>query len=226
VSFGSDILLDCHLWLWWYDRGGVVQSHGLNFVDDFPYLLVLLAVLKKFDEQAWGLCSNLFTKTLDNLRFEFRLGDTTFDMPIDPSALPVHLYGRASAVVKSVKSNYTHPFNVKRTLADEKMVVKISWPESKLSDEGDLLRLAYAIGSQDYARTSVRGHLPVLFASLSWPTARDQAMDELLQVKDKDRLLTRCLRVLVFEELHHIWELGGVDFTKTWLDCFRCQSSS
>jgi hypothetical protein len=115
----------------------VVQSHGLNFVDDFPYLLVLLAVLNFFDEQAWGLYSNIFTKTLDNLRFEFKLGDTTFNMPIDPLALPVHLCGRASAVVK----------NVKRTLADEKMVAKISWPESKLSDEGDLLRLAYAIGS-------------------------------------------------------------------------------
>jgi hypothetical protein len=47
-------LLDECLWLWWYDRGGAVQTYGLDFVPDLPYLLDLFAILAHFNDKAWG----------------------------------------------------------------------------------------------------------------------------------------------------------------------------
>jgi hypothetical protein len=51
-------------------------------------------------------------------------------------------------------------------------------------------------------------------------------MQDIMQVEDKDKLTSRCLRILVFYKLKPIHELGGVELSKGWLDCFRCMCKS
>ncbi|KAG9005172.1 hypothetical protein FRB94_001789 [Tulasnella sp. JGI-2019a] len=40
--------------VWWYDRQGAIQTKGLDFVEDLPYLLVLLLALQRLDPVGYG----------------------------------------------------------------------------------------------------------------------------------------------------------------------------
>jgi hypothetical protein len=46
--------LDDVIWIWYYDRQGIVQSSGINFIQDLPRILVLLYALQRFRLNDWG----------------------------------------------------------------------------------------------------------------------------------------------------------------------------
>jgi hypothetical protein len=41
-------------YVWWYDHEGAIQSHGINFVLDLSYFLILLLVFQQFSMDNWG----------------------------------------------------------------------------------------------------------------------------------------------------------------------------
>ena len=40
--------------MWYYDRQGIIQVGGFNFVQDLPRFLVLLYALQRFELSDWG----------------------------------------------------------------------------------------------------------------------------------------------------------------------------
>ncbi|KAG8916881.1 hypothetical protein FRC02_003494, partial [Tulasnella sp. 418] len=40
------VIADSVVYLWWYDRQGAIQTHGLDFIEDLPHFLVLLIALQ------------------------------------------------------------------------------------------------------------------------------------------------------------------------------------
>src|SRR5688572_25365216 len=46
---------DSRLWIWYYDRQGVLLSEGIDFLQDFPRFLVLLLAFQRFELQDWGV---------------------------------------------------------------------------------------------------------------------------------------------------------------------------
>ncbi|KAI0086096.1 hypothetical protein BDY19DRAFT_1059213 [Irpex rosettiformis] len=73
------VVINEHIWLTWYERGGCIQSYGLDFINDLPYLMVILVILKYFDDVAWGECREVFSPPQDG-KVEFTLGATTFSI--------------------------------------------------------------------------------------------------------------------------------------------------
>ncbi|GLB44606.1 hypothetical protein LshimejAT787_1702330 [Lyophyllum shimeji] len=50
---------DSHLWIWYYDRQGIMQSDGIDFVQDLPRFLVLLLAFQRFTLEDWGVIEAL-----------------------------------------------------------------------------------------------------------------------------------------------------------------------
>ncbi|KZT25735.1 hypothetical protein NEOLEDRAFT_1133263 [Neolentinus lepideus HHB14362 ss-1] len=50
MSYSRLRMADSTIWLWWFDRGGAIQSVGMSFIKNLPYLVVLLDILRRFDE--------------------------------------------------------------------------------------------------------------------------------------------------------------------------------
>ena len=46
------------LWVWYYDRQGIIQSDGINIIADFPRFL-LLQVFQRFTLEDWGVIPSL-----------------------------------------------------------------------------------------------------------------------------------------------------------------------
>ncbi|CAE7076335.1 unnamed protein product [Rhizoctonia solani] len=58
------VIIDSTLWVWWHDRQGAIESTGIDFVQDLPYLLVLLLALGRFTLADWGFNEALDTSIL------------------------------------------------------------------------------------------------------------------------------------------------------------------
>lgn len=213
------------MWLWWYDRGGAVQSHGLDIIANLPHLVVLLAILRHFGDEAWGL-NPAFTAITDpegKKRWAFDLQGHSFTVQqADDRPLYLSLFSRGSSVVR-VKSMSDYPFPPKTALNDQEMVAKIYHPEAARTSEVELLGLAYAVAAGgDEDAYHVRGHLPALVASSSWDDVYAKSFESILQVNDRKKRISRCLRILVFHKLYPITELTGESFVRVWVECFRC----
>ena len=37
------------IWIWWYDRQGLIQTEGINLIQDFPRFLILLFAFQRFE---------------------------------------------------------------------------------------------------------------------------------------------------------------------------------
>ncbi|KAG1855233.1 hypothetical protein F4604DRAFT_2042436 [Suillus subluteus] len=48
------IVIDDIMWIWYYDRQGIVQCSGINFIQDLSRFMVLLYDLQRFDLHDWG----------------------------------------------------------------------------------------------------------------------------------------------------------------------------
>jgi hypothetical protein len=42
------------MWIWYFDRGRIVCSEGIDIFDDFPFFVLLLSVFQRMDRHAFG----------------------------------------------------------------------------------------------------------------------------------------------------------------------------
>ena len=65
-QFGMDSTdmrcLDTKLWILYFDRQGIIQSDGINLIQDLPRFLVLLLAFQRFDLEDWGVVTALNPK--------------------------------------------------------------------------------------------------------------------------------------------------------------------
>jgi Fungal protein kinase len=45
------------MWIWYFDRQGIIYSQGMSFIQDLPRFLVLLFAFQRFDLEDWGVIS-------------------------------------------------------------------------------------------------------------------------------------------------------------------------
>ena len=45
------------MWIWYFDRQGIIYSQGMSFIQDLPRFLVLLSAFQGFDLADWGVIS-------------------------------------------------------------------------------------------------------------------------------------------------------------------------
>jgi len=75
------VIINDVAYVWWYDKQGAIQSHGINFIQDLPYrdFLVLLLCFERFTPENWGVIPAFDLSGLDagHLLFsECRLSET------------------------------------------------------------------------------------------------------------------------------------------------------
>ncbi|KZT23021.1 hypothetical protein NEOLEDRAFT_579186 [Neolentinus lepideus HHB14362 ss-1] len=222
------IIIDSTIWLWWFDRGGAIQSCGMNFITHLPYFVLLLDILRRFDEHAWG-ASRVFQKkdSEDVLDVEIHgPGPEPAKVTVTLGALThlhLHLFRHGTAVVPATSEDPC-PISVTKKLSEYEMVAKICDLDEQRENEINILAEVYKVAAEEKEDAKrVRGHVPILLASRDWEDEYAERMQRILGIsRSKGKRRFRRLRILLFRRLRPISELSGKEFMKAFRDCFLC----
>jgi hypothetical protein len=202
--------------VWWYDRQGAIQSHGINFVQDLPYFLVVLLALQRFTEENWGIVSAFRPRNNGQYRFSFP-GPLAVDIS---TGMMLHdhfgIVGRATRVV-CASSQSCNPQDSSKELGGVKLVLKISWPEASRVPEAQVIEKAVGIGEHN---SNVKGHLPDMICSHDLVGYSTASIRQVLGIETGGH---RVLRLILFRQMYPITDLIGEKFWKVFWECFRCE---
>ncbi|KAF8604090.1 hypothetical protein BDV93DRAFT_120594 [Ceratobasidium sp. AG-I] len=215
ASYGTEMLCSsisrCHsiglairdgiVWVWWYDRQGAIQSHGIDIIRNLRHFLVLLLTFQRFNLEQWGFNTKL------NPGVERIHRDATETEKIYQQ---YSLAGKSTRVLGAA-SRSPHPRS-SSSLANTKLVAKSYWPNVLRLSEGIIITHAVEkAGSTD--------HLPDLICSSDGYLTKS-IRDELGLESPKGTC--RVFRIAIFERLDPITKLEGEAFLKAWLECIKC----
>lgn len=148
------------LYLWRYDRQGIIQCSGFNFILDLPRFLVLLLIMQRFENRHWGLNPHIdddFGHRPGHCMMTLR---STNDPGEDDISITLELSDQKAVTHFGLNGRATNMFSAKsRSLSDKEddLVVKIFWPEVVRMSEPDILRRVYSIAEHN---DDVKGHVP------------------------------------------------------------------
>ena len=208
--------------MWWYDRQGAIQSHGINFVQDLPYFLVLLLCFDRFTPEDWGVIPAFNSKNKANYcTLSLPVPPLCIvDIKIDENTIRGHfgIVGRATQVLHAT-SESEDPRDVGKSLKDVELVIKVYWPEASRVGEKEIIDKALEIAQHN---DDVNGHIPDLICSHDYTKYSTNGIRTALGIENKGH---RVLRVMLFRRLYPITDLVGEEFWKAFWECFRCKCS-
>lgn len=221
------------LWLWWFNRGGAIHSHGLNFIGDFHVFVALLAILQRFGPENWGQDTtfrlhenNTINISLLGIPLNNDGTRPTINITVDdpsPRHLALNLFTHASCIVPvKCSTNFEDYFG---TTVGKEYVAKISFPNEVRSNEAMLLTYAYQIARENNDDgAAIRGHIPTLLAERTWVDPSADLIESILKIERKgSKKLYRLLRVLLYPVLYPISRLSGLQYIQAFRDCFICE---
>jgi hypothetical protein len=222
------------LYIWFFDRAGSLRSSGFDIIEDYPFFVLLLAILQRFSPVDWG-CHDAIRDPSggpfqDGERFHMPLqgpDGRTINFAVSHKALPKHLHGRGT-LLSGATSNDPNPFDAQDNLANHDMVMKLYRADISRESEAHHLMKAYRISAESRKlklkgseRDCIRGHIPVLIACGQWEEPFTETFNKHLPGR---RPLTRRLVALVFPELLKITDMAEDYFLGSVFDCFLCTS--
>ncbi|KAF8808813.1 hypothetical protein BYT27DRAFT_7241462 [Phlegmacium glaucopus] len=209
------LIIDDMLWVWYYDRQGIVQSDGISIVADFPRFLLLLLVFQRFTLEDWGVIPSLNPDSVNAHEGDPALRVVSKSRPItdlDPTTLDnAHLQDKN---IKSVRlqleeflSHESHCLAGRATAViaasaakdgdtEIEMVCKIYHPEVQRRHEGKTLEVVHHIADEE--DPNMKKHLPTMFFYGDVPGC--------------------------FKKLEEITEYSGIDFVNAWLEVVACHA--
>ncbi|CAE7057925.1 unnamed protein product [Rhizoctonia solani] len=213
AKFGPDVFV----WIWWFDRQGVIQSTGINFIEDLPRFLVFLFCIQRFTYSDWGfdleldpsiLSRHISDKTAlsHQVRLELDGKDGKFEVHFEHDMTP--LYDPFALGSKATKV-----FDVANTSVELPLVAKLYWPNQDRPHEAEIIDRARKVkGLED--------HLPLAVARRDINSSSTKHIRDELGLTNSPRR-PRLLRILVFEKLFDILQRTGDQFIFAWLECVR-----
>jgi hypothetical protein len=232
--------------VWYFDRGTVVRTTGMDIFEDLPFFILLLAILQRMDQHDFGQHPafepvrglSLIDLLGGRGQYEFDVEDAqgqSLRLRFTPNSrpLPLSFLGRGTAVsdVEIVGDSTSCGMD----LSKYKLVAKIYHPEQSRTSEVDILKHAYNVAQQDNPAdffpsglkpsndaSYARGHLPVLLGYAEHDEPCTQALD-MFGVKPAGR---RLMRILLFVKLKEMTKLTGEEYLKAFLDCLLCKFDS
>ncbi|KIN99501.1 hypothetical protein M404DRAFT_810069 [Pisolithus tinctorius Marx 270] len=206
------IVIGDNIWIWYYDRQGLISVAGFNFVQDLPRFLVLLYALQRFNLEDWGRNTD-FKPHLKGDDVEFytvKVGRHKLELVYQRKPR-YGLVGRGTGVMDVTCE----------TLAEENpvggMVAKLYWAEEARISEEEILGHVEAVGKKF---EDVRGHVPILLLSKRFPFFTS-TIRRALGLKNPEKR-SRTLVLLVFKKLSPIKELQGDELVDAWRQCVLC----
>jgi len=225
LVLNNDIYLYClHIddvaYLWWCDREGVIQSYGINFIQDLPYFLVLLLCIQRFDSDNWGIISAIRRPETTPKQHSISIPlSPSVDVTFDPdNKLRGHygIVGRGTQAFLA-QSESTDPRDGTKTLVKVDLVLKTYWPETSRTPEDHIVRKAMKIGETNH---HVAGHLPDIICSYDFVEYSTGIIRKHLGIPTKGN---RVFRIIVSRRLYPITDLVGENFWNAFWECFRCK---
>ncbi|KAG2072831.1 hypothetical protein BDR04DRAFT_1096036 [Suillus decipiens] len=215
------IVIDDIMWIWYYDRQGIFQCSGINFIQDLPRFMVLLYALQRFDLHDWGRNKYFHPIQVEGKQcHEFKIKDEELgevDLLLhtshDERVTHYGLQGRATNVVPVTSEALTKKYSN----FQHGMVAKIFWGEASRTSEPEILEKVREIAKM---HDSVKGHIPELLWHHQF-TNPTSAIREALGVPDPTKG-SRVLYILVFRKLELITELHGKELFDVWYQCILC----
>jgi hypothetical protein len=222
------IPVDDVAYVWWYDNVGAIQSHGINFVQDLPYFLVLLLCFERFTLSDWGIISEF--KLAEPPRPDDNHGLLLLPLSHPHSKVKVKtnhsirghfgIVGRGTQMLLA-DSESNDPREADKSLVGMKLVVKVYWPEASRAGEAEIIEEARNIAKQV---DGVNGHIPDLIYSHDFNEYSTKIIREALNIKPK--VGDRVLRIMLLRRLDPITDLTGEEFWKAFWECFTCECAS
>ncbi|KAF9487966.1 hypothetical protein BDN71DRAFT_551275 [Pleurotus eryngii] len=218
---------DC-LFIWYFDREGIVRSNGISFVADFPRALVLMALFQRFTPEDWGR-NETFNCPPHTTSLNVSLDDPLFRDKYNPhnfqgleikcsdedylSPRPRCLGGRATRVLPC------EPKLKDGARSIESLIVKISHPEARRTHEGKTMKGIRNIANK--YDTSMTGHLPEL---LYYADVRGTDTGRIRSLVGQPGNGYRIMRILAMKRLEKITSLDAPSFIRAWLDAVTCHA--
>ncbi|KAJ8457029.1 hypothetical protein ONZ45_g18479 [Pleurotus djamor] len=218
---------DC-LFIWYFDREGIVRSDGISFIGDFPRALVLLALFQRFRPEDWGRCAT-FDCPPGMLSLKVSLSDPSLENKYNPldiatlvightqedyvSSQPRCLGGRATRVLKC------EAIMKDGSRSDESVVVKISHAEVHRTHEGKTLNGVRNIATK--LDSSMKDHLPEPLCYADVGGTDTGRIRSLMGIPGSG---CRIMRMVVMKRLEKITSLDGALFLRAWLDALTCHA--
>ena len=199
------------IWVWMFDRQGVIESGGINFMQDLPRFAVLLLSLQRFEYKEWGRSVEL-KQSGKEMSMEIDGVDLRIDAQSKERTSHYGLNGRAT----NVANVYSEA--LRRDHGDMDMVMKMYWGEESRTSEADILRQVEKYAENDAA---VKGHVPHML----WHHRFDNptsAIRERLGISDATKG-SRSLHLIVFRKLRPSTKLEGDEYIKVWWQCVVCE---
>ncbi|KAG2065069.1 hypothetical protein BDR04DRAFT_1060995 [Suillus decipiens] len=214
-------VIDDVMWIWYYDRQGIIQSSGINFIQDLPRFMVLLYALQRFDPHDWGRNKDFLPVEVEGKRcHEFKIKDDKIgevDLLLhtdhDDRVTRYGLQGRATNIIPVTSEALTKKYGN----FQDGMVAKIFWGEASRTSEPEILKRVEEIAE---AHDTVKGHIPELFWHHTF-TNLTSTIREALGIPEPTTG-SRVLYILVFRKLHPITKLHGKELFDVWYQCILC----
>lgn len=223
------IIVDNIVWIWYYDRQGIIQSSGINFMKDLPRFMVLLYALQRFNLGDWGR-NTQFEEVVEEGVHKTSLNgvvvkDGVHKADLGGVDLVIHtnskervthygLQGRATNVIPVTSEKLSAEFpDIKK----DRMVAKIFWAEEDRISEPEILKKVHKIAAKE---SDVEGHVPQLLWYCRFPNPT-RAVREALGIPEAKKG-SRVLYILVFRKLDPITALYGIELFDVWRQCILC----
>ncbi|KAG1865786.1 hypothetical protein DFJ58DRAFT_743145 [Suillus subalutaceus] len=215
------IVIDDVMWIWYYDRQGIIQCSGINFIQDLPRFMVLLYALQRFKLEDWGRNKDFLPVQVEGKQcHEFKIKDEKLgevDLLLhtshDERVTHYGLQGRATNVVPVTSEALTKTYGN----SEDGMVAKIFWGEAHRTSEPEILKRVEEIAK---VHKTVQDHIPKLLWHHTF-TNPTSAIREALGVPEPTKG-SRVLYILVFPKLQPITKVPDKELFNVWYQCILC----
>jgi len=218
-------LSDDVAWIWFFDREGVIQTTGINFIQDLPYYVALLFAFQRFNERNWGIESSLRNSQRQPASFELEFPESSAlpatTISIDPTSKLYEqfcLHGRATRVL--LASTKSSCFLGTVNLSSRKLIAKIYWPEEDRINEATAIEHAHST----LKNSDLKKHLPTLVCSMDFPYSTGRIRKALKIGAKEGGTKSRVLRAIIAFHHEQMSSLrDGEHLLSGWRDCFECK---
>ena len=218
-------LLDDVAWIWFFDREGIIQTTGINFIQDLPYYVALLFALQRFDKRNWGIEPSLRNSQGRPAPFELKFPQSSAlpatTISIDPTKKLYEqfcLNGRATRVLLAfTKSSW---FLGTVELSSRQLIAKIYWPEEDRMSEATAIELAHATLKD----SELKKHLPTVVCSMDFPYSTGRIRKALNIEAEEGGTKSRVPRAIIAFHHEQMSSLrNGDHLLSGWKGCFECK---
>ncbi|KAG2149123.1 uncharacterized protein EDB93DRAFT_1103681 [Suillus bovinus] len=221
VNYLLNIVIDNVMWIWYWDRQGIIECSSINFTQDLPSFMMLLYALQRFTLHDWGRKMDFFSVQAEGKRcHEFKIKDEKLgevDLLLhtshDKRVTHYGLQGRATDVVLVISEALTKKY---RNFRDG-MVAKILWGEANCTSEPEIINKVKEIGK---VHDTVKDHIHELL----W---HHQSMNPTSIIREalgvpEPTTGSRVLYIILFHKLLTITKLHGKELFDAWHQCILC----